>query len=213
MNVIPVINCPDLACAKEKIETTKTFLPAGSFLHMDVTDGIFAAHLTLNDPLQWAQLGAPFALEAHLMMEHPEEHLDAWLAAGMKRCIVHMETIAPHACRELIDRCQVAGATLMLSSHPDTPVDALTPYLALPCGFQVLAVYPGAAGQPFIPEVLDKIRFLREKVHDAIIEVDGGMTPETAALVKAAGADTIVSASYIFGSNDPKAAYETLKRI
>jgi ribulose-phosphate 3-epimerase len=77
----------------------------------------------------------------------------------------------------------------------------------------VLAVLPGAAGQKFLSEDLEKIMVLRQASPSAIIEVDGGMNPETARLVKTAGADTIVSASYIFGSGDPKKAYEELRKI
>jgi ribulose-phosphate 3-epimerase len=77
----------------------------------------------------------------------------------------------------------------------------------------VLAVQPGPAGQTFLPFVEEKIRFLREAVPDAIIEVDGGMNPDTARLVKVMGADTIVSSNYIFSAADPKKAYEELRAI
>ena len=77
----------------------------------------------------------------------------------------------------------------------------------------MLAVQPGPVGQEFLPFVCEKIKFLREEFPDAIIEVDGGMNPETAGQVKEAGADTIVSASYIFNAVDPKKAYEELCTI
>jgi ribulose-phosphate 3-epimerase len=77
----------------------------------------------------------------------------------------------------------------------------------------VLAVQLGAAGQQFLSFTEEKVRFLREEMPDATIEVDGGMTPETARRVKKVGADTIVSASYIFNAVDPKKAYEELREI
>jgi ribulose-phosphate 3-epimerase len=80
--------------------------------------------------------------------------------------------------------------------------------------YQVLAVHPGLAGQKFLPSVLNKIRFLKKNAPDGIvIEVDGGITPETAKLAKEAGADIAVAASYIFNSDDSRAAYEELKGI
>jgi ribulose-phosphate 3-epimerase len=213
MEVIPVINCPDGECARRKIAILKTFLPEGSFVHLDVTDGVFSAHRTWHDPIGWKNLDAPYKLEAHLMTEGPEEMLDAWIAAGMKRCVIHAEAVRPALCHGLIERCEHAGIKVMISTNPDTPVNDLNPYFKLFSAFQVLAVQPGAEGQKFLTQVLDKIAFIRGNVGDAIIEVDGGMNPETAGLVKAAGADIIVSSSYIFNSEDPPKAYEALKNI
>ncbi|HEX4104043.1 MAG TPA: hypothetical protein VHZ04_01010 [Candidatus Paceibacterota bacterium] len=213
MEVIPVINCPDAACAREKIETLKKFLPANRFVHLDVTDGIFAAHTTWNDPMGWKGLGAPFQLEVHLMVEDPGDVLDAWLAAGMRRCIVHAEAVRTAACRALIAQCAEMGATVMLSSNPGTPGADLLPYIKLFSAFQVLSVAPGAAGQEFLAFTLDKISFIRANAPDAIIEVDGGMNPDAASLVKKAGADVVVSSNYIFSAKDPKAAYEALEHV
>jgi ribulose-phosphate 3-epimerase len=213
MEVIPVINCPDAACARQKLDALKTFVPLASLVHLDVTDGVFSAHRTWHDPAAWSALGSPFGLEVHLMVQDPGDVLDAWLAAGAKRCIIHAETVPAYACRALIERCAEVGATMMLSSDPDTPAADLLPYLGTFSAFQVLAVHPGAAGQAFLPYVADKITFLRAHAPDAIIEVDGGMDPRTAALAKHAGADVIVSASYIFNAKDPKEAYEELRRV
>jgi ribulose-phosphate 3-epimerase len=101
----------------------------------------------------------------------------------------------------------------MLSSKPESMEEDIAPYLKHFHLFQVLAVQPGPAGQVFLPFVCEKIRFLREESPDAIIEIDGGMNPETARLVKDVGADTIVSSSYIFNAVDPKKAYEELCAI
>jgi ribulose-phosphate 3-epimerase len=213
MEIIPVLNCPDRADAEEKIAVAKKFLKEGDFLHIDVADGIFTFHKTWNDPAGWAALRSPFPVEVHLMVEHPEEWIAPWLAAGAKRFIVHAETIDKDSFKLIAAKCAAGHAELILSSNPETPPEDLTPYLHDISRFQVLCVIPGLAGQKFLPLALDKVKWLKYALPDAIIEVDGGIMPETARWAKDVGADTIVSASYIFGSKDPGKAYEELKRI
>ncbi len=213
MNVIPVFNCPDVACVQKKIAVAKLFLLDGDIVHLDVADGSFTEHKTWNDPLAWVKLKSPFALEVHLMVEHPEEHADNWLAAGAQRLIVHVESITQESLHEIVSAAKKYNVQVMLSSKPETPNEELLPYLKEFTEFQVLAVSPGASGQTFLPFMEEKIRFLREEVPNAIIEVDGGMNDVTSKLVRSFGADTIVSSSYIFGAQDPKAAYESLKNI
>lgn len=213
MNVIPVINCPDVECVKKKIETAKNFLHEGEMMHLDIADGTFGAPITWNDPLQWATLQSPFTIEVHLMVAHPEEHADNWLAAGARRLIIHVETITPESFHEIVSTAERYRVEVMLSVRPDSSIDELAPYLRHITSFQILAVQPGAAGQIFLPFIKEKIALLREEAPDVTIEVDGGMNEETARAVKVVGADTIVSASYIFNSPDPKKAYEVLRNI
>jgi ribulose-phosphate 3-epimerase len=213
MNVIPVINCPDVECVIKKLETAKSFLYEGDMVHLDITDGSFSQQKTWNEPLAWVNLKSPFTLEVHLMVDHPEEHADNWFAAGARRLIVHAESITPESLHVITQAAERYKVEVMLSSRPETMIEDITPFLKYCNAFQVLAVNPGAAGQVFMPFVKEKIAFLREEMPNATIEVDGGMNPETALAVKAVGADTIVSASYIFDSADPKTAYETLRNI
>jgi ribulose-phosphate 3-epimerase len=213
MKVIPVINCPDVECVQKKIDIAKTFLEAGDLLHLDVTDGSFAAHKTWADPLGWVKLKSPFGLEVHLMVDHPEEYVDNWLAAGARRLIVHAESLTPQSMHEILSTAERYHVEVMLSSKPESTADDIAHYLKHFHSFQVLAVQPGPSGQVFLPFIEEKIRFLREELPDVTIEVDGGMNPETARLVEKVGADTIVSSSYIFNSADPKKAYEELSAI
>jgi len=208
-----VVNCPDLVSVKEKIEAARSFLTPGDFLHVDVADGVFSFHTTWNDPVGWRDLHLPFAIEAHLMVEHPLVWISPWLAAGVKRFIIHIETINGEVFDAIAELCKNAGAEFGLSSNPETPARPMQSYLGRVNFFQVLGVNPGLSGQNFLPLTLAKVKWLRENAPRAIIEVDGGMTPETAKFAKDAGADVVVSASYIFGSNDPKKAYEELKNI
>ncbi len=113
----------------------------------------------------------------------------------------------------VIDLCQKYKADLMLAINPETIVENLIPYFHNIEYFQLLGVAPGKAGQKFQKSVLEKIEFLRERLPNAKIEVDGGVDLEVAKAVKAAGADIIVSASYIFESADFVDAYKKLKDV
>jgi len=213
MKVIPVLNCPDVECVRKKIEIAKTFLAPGDLLHLDVTDGSFAAHRTWADPLEWPKLQSPFALEVHLMVEQPEQYADNWITAGARRLIVHVETLNAQSLHEIRTAAERRGVELMLSSRPESEPEDITAFAKHFHEFQVLAVPPGPPGQAYMVLNDEKIRFLREEFPDATIEVDGGIGPLTAWRVKELGADTIVSSSFIFDSADPKKAYEELTKI
>jgi len=209
MQVIPVINCPNFKCAKNLTETAVQF--RSGWVHIDVVDGNFAKNVTWGNPNELASIKAAYPninFEIHLMVEEPEEVIKAWFQGGAKRVIVHLETISNPDL--LLDVADEHGGEVMLAIAPSTPVDLLLPHTNSFRYFQILAVSPGPAGQKFKMEILEKIRFLRQMAPDAKIEVDGGITPETARLAKIAGADIVASASYIFGSKNPKQAYEEL---
>lgn len=213
MKVIPVINCPDIECVRKKLDVAKTFLKEGDLLHLDVTDGSFSTHKTWAEAIEWPKLKAPFGLEVHLMVDHPENYIDDWCVAGARRLIVHAESLTSQSVHEILGAAARYQAEVMLSSKPESESEDLLPYFKHFHAFQVLAVQPGPAGQAYLSFVDDKIRFLREEFPNATIEVDGGMGPLTVWRVKELGADTITSESYIFGNADPKKAYEELSAI
>lgn len=212
MNVIPVINCPDRVCVENIVARAKTFLRAGDWIHLDVTDGVFSTHKTWHDPVAWAEIGSLFNLEVHLMVAHPENYVTSWIDAGAKRVIVHAEAIVPESARKILTACREKKVEAMLASNPDTPIETIKSYIGLFSEFLVLAVHPGPAGQLFNSSVIEKIKIL-EQEGAIIIEVDGGMNPLTAKLVKDAGANAIASGAYIFNSSDPEKAYKKLRNI
>jgi ribulose-phosphate 3-epimerase len=216
MDVIPVINCHrrDFECVQEKTAKAKKFLKKGDWLHLDVGDGRFTFNKTWQNPTEWANLRSEFNLEVHLMVEDPGKYISQWVAAGAKRFIFHVETLkGGEMAHRIIVYLRKKRAEAMLGSAPLTPLSKIWPYLRLFSHFQVLAVDPGPAGQKFLPVVLHKIKFLRNFAPNAMIEVDGGVNPETAKMAKAAGADTVASATYIFNTSNPKKAYKKLRKI
>jgi ribulose-phosphate 3-epimerase len=210
MTVIPVINANTFTEAREQFEKVKEF---AEWIHIDVVDGKFAPRITWGSPEEAAQLMSSnkqkkVKIEVHLMVENPELVIGSWIDAGAQRIIVHVE--AMNDAEVISDTCHERGVELMLAAVPETPVEELLSNSNEFKEFQILAVSSGPAGQPFQSRVLEKVRILREKFPHAIIEVDGGMNPETAELVKEAGANIVVSASYILSATDSRKAYTDL---
>jgi ribulose-phosphate 3-epimerase len=206
--VLPVVNCADLTCVRERLNQIVEF--GGDWVHIDVADGKFASPKNWSNP---KELKTDLNVEVHLMVEKPEEVIDDWIAAGVKRVVVHFETLDGPEGKNfyyIVDKCSEASVEVMVAISPRTSAEELLPYLNLVYAVQCLAVSPGPSGQRFNTQTLEKIRFLRERSPDLIIEVDGGINIETAKLVRRAGADMVTSAAYIFGSDNPIEAYNDL---
>lgn len=219
MDIYPVVNCHEFACVKHRIEACKTFLPRDGMIHLDIADARFTFGKTWGTPALWKRIHIPFPAEVHLMVENPEAVVKEWLDAGAKRVIVHIEALTRMhtgmpkdfhpALEAILAECKAKKAELMLALSPGTPVEEITPFIKTTKLFQVLAVEPGPSGQKIIPSSIEKIRTLRKLIpQNAKIEVDGGITLETARAVKLAGADIVVSGSYLFKSPRPDVVYK-----
>lgn len=210
MQVIPAINCASYQEAKKRIEVAGGF---ADLIHIDVVDGKFAPNVTWGSPEDLERLKTEMELKAmfevHLMVQNPEGVLDAWLRTGLvKRVIVHLEAMTDSV--YVLEKCKKYGVEAMLAINPGTEAERLSAHLDDFHCCQILAVFPGLAGQKFQPHVLEKLEYIRKRHPNVIIEVDGGMNAETAAQVKKAGADIAIAASYIFSDEHPKEAYERL---
>lgn len=213
MQVIPAINARDAAEAEKLMCTVAQFLPAGAWIHIDVGDGVYTKETAGVSPLVCGRWLTKHGLKAeiHLMAADYESRLAPWLTAGAQRIIVPVELVRDPA--HLLALEKKYTADIMLSCGLDIPLDVMKPFFPTFRFFQILAVPPGVSGQLFDESALQKVILVRAHAPHAIIEVDGGITPGVARRVKDAGADIIVSASYILGSEDPKGAYEELTMI
>jgi ribulose-phosphate 3-epimerase len=128
----------------------------------------------------------------------------------MHAIVAHFETIKNMDL--IIEKCERMGVEFVLAVNPSTPIKALGD-LKKYKNIELLAVDPGSSGQEFQEITIDKIKELRERGFDGKIVIDGGINLETAKKVKAAGADAIVSASYIWNNINPKKGFEELKNI
>ena len=177
------------------------------WIHLDVMDGHFVPNLTFGPPIIKALRGVTTKLfDAHLMVSNPDALLDAYADAGSEIITVHAEA-CPHLDRTL-SRIRELGCKAGVSLNPHTPASVLQHVLDRLDLILVMTVNPGFGGQSFIAPMIDKIASIRDMIADRniIIEVDGGVTAETAPLVAAAGARALVAGSAVF-RGDGEAAY------
>lgn len=213
MQVIPVINCPDFGCVREKIEKAKDF--GANWVHIDVADGRFSKTKTWRNPEELDSLGDEIGdlnFEVHLMVEEPAAEIEGWLRHGVARVILHAEVLGD-SWEIICDKIEREDRELGLAVNPETPVRVLSPYLKAVSLVQLLAVAPGPAGQEFNPAIIEKLKELKQREPDLKIEVDGGINLEVARAVKKAGAEIIVSASYIWDSKNPGEAFRKLVSV
>lgn len=215
MKIIPTINCNTFAATAKRIEDARAFLPKNGWLQIDISDGKFNPNKTWNDPKKFAKwlkekkiVGINF--EIHLMVTDPKPWVMRWLEAGAKRVIVHIEAMT----EKDIPFLQGFGkGKVGIALAPVTPIKKAEKYIEHFPFVQLLAVKPGYSGQKFERKVLEKIVFLKALHPEVTIEIDGGVSDHTAPTIKDAGADILVSGSYIFDAKDKQAAYNVLKKI
>ena len=173
------------------------------WIHLDVMDGQFVPNLTFGAPVIKAVRSATDAyFDAHLMIETPDALLEDFAAAGVQGITVHAE-VCPHLDRTL-SRIRELGCRAGVAVNPATGVDHLAHCLHLLDLVLVMTVNPGFGGQKFIAEMLPKISQVADMIdgRDIQLQVDGGITAQTAPLVRQAGANNLVAGSAIFGSAD-----------
>lgn len=179
-------------------------------LHLDVMDGHFVPNITFGPPVVKSIRAATDAvLDCHLMISDPTKYVEAFCDAGADWVSIHVEVDddVDAALDMIIAKGKRAGIVL----NPDTPVEQAKPYLAK-CGLVlVMSVFPGFGGQSFIPDVLDKVRALREMGYEGDISIDGGIAEKTAPLAIEAGVDIMVAGTAVFGRPDRGEAINTLR--
>lgn len=209
MIVIPVINEKDFTEIQRKIKLVQ---PYSRWVQIDVSDGIFTARQTWDNPTDLLKINNSVKIEAHLMVNNPELILENWLKNPLvQRVLVHLE--ATLKMERIISLAREYDKELGIVINLETPIEKLEPYFNRVNFFQILAVTPGLAGQKFDSRVLEKIKSLKLSKNDVIIEVDGGITPENAKFLKDAGADILASATYIFNSANTKEAIDNLINV
>ena len=184
-------------------------------IHVDVMDGRFVPNITIG-PLvvEAARRATELPLDVHLMILDPDRYVEQFIRAGADWLVVHLE-----ACTHL-DRCLAEirrlGARPGVSLNPSTPPESLAYVLDKVDRILVMSVNPGFGGQAFIPSSLAKLTALKEMIagsgRSIDLEVDGGVNPETVGSVAAAGADTVVAGSAVFGAGDYAGAIASLRR-
>ena len=208
--IAPSILSADFAQLADAIDRVA---PEADLLHVDVMDGHFVPNLTIGPPVVASiDRHTDLYLDCHLMITNPGKYLPAFRKAGADGCSVHVEVGGTSA---LIGQMRDLGLDVGLAVNPETPFEAVEPYLADADMVLLMTVHPGFGGQKFMAEVLPKIRrtraYLDEHGLGAAIQVDGGIDDDTAPLVAEAGATVFVAGSAIFGDADPKLAARRIR--
>jgi ribulose-phosphate 3-epimerase len=183
------------------------------WIHVDVMDGHFVPNLTIGATVvKDIRPVSKLPLDVHLMIEEPERYITDFAKAGADYLTIHVE--ATEHVEKTLAMIRAANVKPGITLRPRTPVESIFPYLAQVELVLVMTVEPGFGGQAFMHEQVSKIKAIRHELarqnHKALIEVDGGVTDQTARTLD--GADVLVAGSFIF-KNDYRSAIQALKDV
>jgi ribulose-phosphate 3-epimerase len=186
------------------------------WFHLDVMDGRFVPNISFGIPvIQAMKRATKKVCDVHLMIEQPENYVEAFHKAGADVLSVHIEA-SLHLHRTL-QHIKSLGMKAGVAVNPHTAINQLEAIVQDVDVFCLMSVNPGFGGQKFIPQTIDKIKALKQLIlqsgSSALIEIDGGVTLDNAASIIAAGADVLVAGNTVFSAADPKAAIAALKQL
>ncbi len=213
IKIAPSILSANFAAMGEAVEKLKA--QGADWVHFDVMDGNFVPNITFGpDMCKALRPLTDLPIDVHLMVEHPSDWIEPFKKAGADILTVHVES-AEHHLHRALQSIHAAGMKAGVVLNPATPIESCV-HLLPECDLVLLmSVNPGFGGQSFIYETLRKIRALRKEIDDrglkTLIEIDGGVNPETAKLCIEAGADVLVAGSAVFRAPDPAEMIKALR--
>ena len=213
IKIAPSILSADFSKMGEEVYSLE--VNGADLIHCDVMDGVFVNNITFGIKMvEDIRKHTALPLDCHLMIVNPEKYVERFAKAGADIITVHYEACQDNL-KEVLTLIKQAGAKCGAVINPDTPVEKIADVLPLCDMVLVMSVFPGFGGQKFIPEALDKLRQLRQMIDESgkeiDLQIDGGVTAENVAEIKAAGANVIVAGSAVFKAENRKEMIAKLK--
>ena len=182
------------------------------YLHIDVMDGHFVPNITIGAPVvKSLRPKTKLVMDVHLMIEHPENYIKDFAAAGADIITFHLEAV--QNVEEVITLIRSFGVKVGISVKPKTPAEAIFPWLDQIDMVLVMTVEPGFGGQAFMADMMPKVKAIREQAKglNLDIQVDGGINAQTVSIAAEAGANIFVAGNAIFGSDKPAEVVKAIR--
>ena len=210
IRVSPSILAADFANLEREIGTIKQ--AGAEYVHIDVMDGLFVPNISIGLPvLSCIRKVTDLTLDVHLMIDRPVRYAERFCQAGADIVTVHVEADTQENTLEALRIIRACGKKPAVCVKPKTPAEAVLPYLELVDLILVMTVEPGFGGQKFMADQMEKLRVLRAKRPELILEVDGGVNRETAPICRENGADVAVAGTAVFRAENIPAEIALLR--
>lgn len=208
IKIIPAI----LAKTYEEFENmVRKIEPYTDLVHLDIADGEFVPNKTISGYDELKRINTNLNFEIHLMVNNPESQISNWFLTKAVRYLIHWEST--HDYDAVINQFGINGKEFGFVFNPETDYSSIESHIDKIDLVQFMTVDPGFYGSPFLPEVLERIRNFHNQYPNKIIQVDGGINPETVKLVEEAGASQAAVGSHIFRSDNIEKAIKELTAI
>ena len=213
VKIAPSILSADFSKMGEEVASLERC--GADIIHCDVMDGVFVNNITFGIKMvEDIRKTTSLPLDCHLMIVHPEKYVERFAKAGADIITVHYEACQDNL-KDVLLLIKSTGKKCGAVINPDTPVEKIKDVICLCDMVLVMSVFPGFGGQKFIPSALDKLREIRSIIKecgkDIDLQIDGGVTAENVAEIKAAGANVIVAGSTVFKATDRAQIIEELR--
>ena len=203
IKIAPSILSADFANLERDIRRIDT----ADYVHVDVMDGLFVPNITIGIPVvKSIRPTTALPLDVHLMIDRPVRYVEAFCQAGADIVTVHVEADTEENTGKALELIRAQGKRPGVVIKPRTPAEAVLPFLDQCAMVLVMTVEPGFGGQAFMPDMMPKLRQIRQWIDEqnpgCELEVDGGIGPATAPVAVAAGANVLVAGSAVYKAAD-----------